>query len=324
MIHLTSDDVPTGERVQWWRDTTALMALPTWITTDPGVEFSASAKLLQMGDTDVAELQFSPLRSVRDRRLIQRSDPELWELVLVRSGTMSLEQGRNELCALPGDLVLYDTSRPFDSRAYGKDDVARIVVLHLSRHALPVPEQALRNLVAQPLPAQAGAGAVLRHFLAAVIEEMPTLEAGDTCRLGSATTDIASSFLAGVADAEGALPLHIRQQALLHEIKIFISRNLGQPLSPAEIAAAHHISVRYLHHLFRHGEPDGRSVGEFTRELRLKRCATDLTDPRLAGLGVAQIGARWAYLDAATFSRAFKARYGLSPREYRKRHLGRG
>ncbi|MFD7666860.1 helix-turn-helix domain-containing protein [Streptomyces sp. NPDC059788] len=102
---------------------------------------------------------------------------------------------------------------------------------------------------------------------------------------------------------------------LRHTIKEFIVRHLHQArLSPSEIAVAHHISVRYLHHLFRH---EGTSVSRFIREQRLERCRADLADPLQAYRGVAEIGARWGLADAAVFSRAFKKTYGISPGVYR-------
>jgi AraC-like DNA-binding protein len=93
---------------------------------------------------------------------------------------------------------------------------------------------------------------------------------------------------------------------------------LPEPLSPALIAAAHQISVRYLHHLFRQEE---QTVGEFIRNRRLERCRADLSDPRLRDRSVVEVGSRWGFTDAATFSRTFKEATGTAPGEYRRRVL---
>jgi AraC-like DNA-binding protein len=84
------------------------------------------------------------------------------------------------------------------------------------------------------------------------------------------------------------------------------------------IAAAHHISVRYLHHLF---QADGRTVCGYVREQRLERCRADLASPSLARQSVGRISARWGFPDAAVFGRAFKNAYGVSPGEFRRRSL---
>lgn len=315
VIESRSRDVPITDRFGWWCDLAARDLVPTEITSEHAADFQASATLLELGQVQVSVLEFPTLRSVRTHRLIRCSDPEMWELALVSGGSMAIEQNRSGTCVEEDDLLLYDTSRPFDTTVVR--GLARAVILHLPRVAVPLPEQALSNLVARRLPSRTGPGALLGQFLEGLAEQAATLQAAQAERLGSAAADLAVAFLASLTNADDHLPPQTRQGALLHEVKTFIVRNVRETqLSPTEIAEAHHISVRYLHHLFRQ---DKQSVGSFVRELRLERCRADLTDPRLAGLGVGEVGARWGFPDAAVFSRAFKAAYGIPPGEHRRR-----
>ena len=87
-----------------------------------------------------------------------------------------------------------------------------------------------------------------------------------------------------------------------------------EDLSPTRIAQANRISVRYLHILF---EPTGRSVSAWIQEKRLQRCREAIEDPALEGCKLADIAWQWGFKDASQFSRAFKARFGRSPRDYR-------
>jgi AraC-like DNA-binding protein len=104
-------------------------------------------------------------------------------------------------------------------------------------------------------------------------------------------------------------------QILLGRIHDFIEANLGDPdLSPGSIAAAHYISTRHLHDLFREL---GTTVAASIRERRLERCRRDLRDPVLSDRPVTAIAARWGFLDSAHFSRIFRAAYGESPTGYR-------
>jgi AraC-like DNA-binding protein len=94
-----------------------------------------------------------------------------------------------------------------------------------------------------------------------------------------------------------------------------IEERLGDPeLSPRSIAAAQFISVRYLHKLF---ETQQTSAADWIRQRRLERCARDLVDPALAGAPIGTIGARWGITNQAHLSRLFRARYGVSPSDYR-------
>jgi AraC-like DNA-binding protein len=98
-------------------------------------------------------------------------------------------------------------------------------------------------------------------------------------------------------------------------IPAFIECHLGDPgLSPAMIAAAHHVSVRTLHNLYGPGE---HTVSGWIRHRRLERCRQDLLNPELRDRPVGSIGTRWGFQDAAVFSRVFRRAYGLPPGEYR-------
>src|SRR5438046_432095 len=78
-----------------------------------------------------------------------------------------------------------------------------------------------------------------------------TLRGADGDRLGRAAVELAAAYLAGLADTENLLPPRTRAAALRSQIKAFIGDHLGDPaLSPPTVAAAQHISLRYLHRLF--------------------------------------------------------------------------
>ena len=128
-------------------------------------------------------------------------------------------------------------------------------------------------------------------------------------------TDLVTVFLAHHLDAADAVSPESRQQALMVGIHSFIEHHLGDPqLSPAVVAAADHISVRYLHRLF---QQQGSTVSGQIRQRRLERCRRDLAEPALSALPVHAVGARWGFRHAADFSRAFRVAYGMPPGEYR-------
>jgi len=107
-----------------------------------------------------------------------------------------------------------------------------------------------------------------------------------------------------------------RRHAMLTTVQGFIRQNLGDAgLSPAAVAAAHHISLRMLHQLF---HDEGLTVAGYIRARRLECCRRDLADPALGSRPAAAIAARWGFASAADFSRAFRAAHGLPPAEYRR------
>jgi AraC-like DNA-binding protein len=86
-------------------------------------------------------------------------------------------------------------------------------------------------------------------------------------------------------------------------------------LSIHQIAAEHRISPRYLQKLF---ESAGESFSQFVKFRRLERCRLDLGSPLHAQRSISEILYQWGFNDSASFSRAFRERYAMSPREYRK------
>ncbi|SOR83556.1 MULTISPECIES: helix-turn-helix domain-containing protein [Streptomyces] len=102
-------------------------------------------------------------------------------------------------------------------------------------------------------------------------------------------------------------------------VKDHILRNLSDPgLSPSDIAAAHFMSVRYLHKLF---ELERVTVGEWIRTQRLERCRRDLLRSPALGYGVAAVARRWDFVSPSHFSSAFRAAYGVTPREWQTNGL---
>lgn len=121
-----------------------------------------------------------------------------------------------------------------------------------------------------------------------------------------AFTDEVKSFAGDGSTVRRALVL----RAMRH-----IDGHLADPgLSAASVAAALGVSTGYLQHVFQSART---TVGAHVRRRRLERCRDDLADPLRAREHVAEIAMRWGFGDMPHFSRAFRERFGLSPRAHR-------
>ncbi|MEU5347180.1 helix-turn-helix transcriptional regulator [Streptomyces sp. NPDC020766] len=131
--------------------------------------------------------------------------------------------------------------------------------------------------------------------------------------------DLITAFLAHHTDTEDSVPPKSRHHALMAGIHSFFERNLADPqLSPATVAASHHISVRYLHKLF---QPQGIAVSAWIRLRRLEHCRRDLTDAQLSDKPIGFLSARWGFVHASEFTRVFRREYGIPPSAYRQEAL---
>jgi acetamidase/formamidase/AraC-like DNA-binding protein len=104
--------------------------------------------------------------------------------------------------------------------------------------------------------------------------------------------------------------------ALLERIFQTIEIRLSDPnLNYQQVASEHGISPRYLQKLF---ESIDDSFGHYVKVRRLERCRLDLRSPLHVQKSISDILFQWGFNDSASFSRAFREQYGVSPREYRK------
>jgi acetamidase/formamidase/AraC-like DNA-binding protein len=109
--------------------------------------------------------------------------------------------------------------------------------------------------------------------------------------------------------------------AILNRICQTIERNLDEPdLTPGRIALSEGISERYLQKLF---EGSGDNFTHYVRERRLQRAWADLANAADAHRTISEIAYRYGFADSAHFSRTFRQRFGLSPREFRHQEATR-
>jgi AraC-like DNA-binding protein len=192
-------------------------------------------------------------------------------------------------------------------------------MLVFPRALLPLPPSHLKDLTAVRLGPDPGVGALTSGVLTQLAANIDHLQPAEGARLATTALEVLATRLAHELDGV-AVPPSVHQRALLTRIHAFIQQHLGDPeLSPGVIAAAHHISLRYLQKLF-HAE--GTTVAGWIRACRLDRCRHDLLDPAFPTRPVRAVAARWGLVDPQHFTRVFRATYGLPPGEYRRLHLG--
>jgi len=85
-------------------------------------------------------------------------------------------------------------------------------------------------------------------------------------------------------------------------------------LTPARIAASNGLSIRAMYGLY---ASRGVSLEQSIIEQRLDGTRVDLSAPRATERSIAQIAASWGFIDASFFARRFKARFGVTPRQWR-------
>ena len=215
-------------------------------------------------------------------------------------------------CALArGDFLLVDGGAPLEF-AFGGPGEALVlrVSARVLRNHLPSPDQFC--------------GAALRAH------EGITRDAADLvrCIFGQLEDGLSAQFHGGIA--RNLLDTLGTAFAMAHEgnlsgspllcsrnarVRLRIERDLRDPaLSPSRVAARLRMAPRYLRAIF---AASNETVSAYILRRRLEECARELADPQRRRTSITEIAFGWGFNSAPHFTRSFRERFGMSPRQYR-------
>lgn len=304
--------VPPRDRTAAWHDAVCATYVPLEFVIDDPEQFSGVIRADDVGDIGVAVIKAMPHRAVRTKKLCQAmSSPEYYKVSMPLAGTATIAQDDRLAVLGNGDMAFYSTCRPYDLL----DASGAMLVLRLPESALELPPSLTRRMSARRISGKTGVGALFAPMFRQLAGDVGGLNAKQPQRVADTIREVLYTILAEATATEGLVPQDpvtvMRARALA-----VIEEHLSDPwLGPETVAAACFISTGYLHKLFR-GED--LTVSALIRTKRLARCRRALLNPANRERSVSAIGAEWGLLDAAHFSRVFKAEFGMSPSDFRR------
>lgn len=315
---IRTEDVSAGDQYDFLQDLMARTWVPMHCRFDYRPDSWAEFRACGLGAMSVVVIGGTSATVTRTPKLIARADPDMMKLVLVcGTNPCVVQQDGREAHLTTGEFAVYDTRRPYRvACGVDVDRLMGVMTFMFPPSLLPLSRNRVGELTARRIPADAGLGDLTSQFLLRLARDIDQYSPAEAARLSTAALEVLATRLARELDAQDWGTPEARRHALLTAVQAFIEQHLGDPgLSPAAIAAAHHISLRSLHQLF---HDEGLTVAGWTRQQRLRRCRRDLTDPSLADRPVVAIASRWGFASAGDFSRSFRAAHGLPPAEYRR------
>jgi AraC-like DNA-binding protein len=271
-----------------------------------------------VGDMSLAEV-YSEAQIVRHSRShVARTRNAMFFLHLQLEGESINRQDGRESFLRAGDFTLCDSMRRYDIVFTGAN---RMLVLGIPNSTLRRQVGCPECLAAIPMPGSRGASGLLSQFLRNYWGEYHQgLDEQTGGRVAVAILDL-------IGAAYTHLPQALADRSSLrtaHRIRIvnYIEANLNDPdLTPTKIAEACRMTTRYLHHLFSNQD---ETVARYVLRRRLETCSRALKSEVHSGRTVTAIAFDYGFNSPTHFGRVFRAKYNVTPREYRREHAGAG
>ncbi len=256
-----------------------------------------------------AALKFSPHSTVSVPSGTE-SDARLL-ISLHKKGPAVVSQGGRESRVEPGDVFVIDPTRPFYIET-GEIETHSVYVRAAALRAL-VPE--LELATARAIRCDSGAAALFRTLVDEVFALAPLLTEDIADDLSEALVHLLAPVVRSSVNAAEKCPSRL---AALHRQRIlrFARDNLWDSnLDGNSIAKGVNLSPRHVYQIF---DAEDKPLMRWVWSERLVRCHRDLEQPSLQSKSIGEIAFQWGFSNVSHFSRAFKAEFGVTPRDHRR------
>jgi AraC-like DNA-binding protein len=299
-------ELPSKDRLSYWVDAICDTFVHLDCTPQSDAPFFGEIRDVPVGVLRIGTVTSVAQTVFRSPRQIARAPKEICFLAIQESGRSYVTQDGREAELRPGDIAFFDSTRP---HSLTFDGSFRQHVLHMPRPSVMQCLGRSEPFTAIRIDGGIGMGSLLAPLLRDLPSSLPRIPAAIHQRISENLLNLVATALMSVDDT---MPISAAQT--LARVKLWIEAHLGEALSAERIAGACKISVRHLNRLF---AGEGTSLMAHVWERRLRRCHRELTSPTTRRSSIGEIAFAAGFLDLSHFSRAYRTRFGCTPREAR-------
>jgi len=277
-------------------------------------DFFGELRARSVGDLGISTITTDAYDVFRTDSSISQSSDDDFIVSVQTAGSSTIRQLDREVILKPGDFTIYDSTMPYHLHFANRLSqlVIKVPRKHLKKH-LQSPE----TLTALHVKGGKGIAQITTKFAQTLFNETDALDHNTQAQVAETFVSLLTTSIREATSEMERAPRNKATQLL--RIKQFIAHNLrNSELDLQVIANSQNISERYLHTLF---ESESITPSRFIWNERLKSAHIDLSNPLLSHRNISEICFSWGFSDTTHFSRAFKGKYELSPRAFRKTSL---
>lgn len=313
-VYYSINSTSSGDWASYWKNACGR----TYFALEPKYrepeQFAGTLLTWDLGKVRASRYTADAARYERNPRHLRSSIDEDFLLTFPRRGAFRFKQlGRKAHCP-PGSFFVERSDEPF---VLSHDTTAELLVAKINsrdiRTYLPRPER----FCAIAFDCDHSAGGLLVDLLNISEARGPELTAENKALLGRQFIELLAVAVESDPSAISSGESSVRF-AHLQRINATISQRYSETkLTPADVASACGISLRYLHDLCSN---DGASFGERLRQTRLDMVQRALLN-RSGRRSITDIALSAGFSDMSSFSRTYRRAFSESPRETRARAL---
>jgi len=272
---------------------------------------AGTLKIHELGPIEALRFDGGPGEKHAELELTGRARERSYAFLLVLRGAAELRHYGHESLLEAGDFVLLNRTAPYSLVLTG---AGAFIALRVAPRDLRAYLPSSEHFCGRPLRAADGISEGTAELVQSIVNQLETgLDAEFRSRIARNLLDTLATAFSIVLDGEfEGSPIICDRNA---RVRLFVERNLRDPeLKPSGIAASLRMSPRYLRAIFAASK---ETVSAYILRRRLEECARELGDPKLADHSITDIAFGWGFNSGPHFTRSFRNRFQLSPREYR-------
>jgi len=316
---ITTEGVPPGERLEFWRDIVARGAMQFRMEPLGPVDDAPHAEMRLAAIGGLSLVRFESaflLRYGRTRAELARSQAPYYFMQLQLAGRCQLRRGEEQFSLEVGDGCVEDPLREFEMTFAALDNGRRrTLVVGFPKEAMTTRMPRLESLHGTVLRRNMPLARLLAGYLLNGFDVADDLTPEAATLFGEHAVELLTQSLRE-SWAEAPQPSEAWREALFVRACRLVRLRHGDPrLAPEPLARELGVSTRLLHRIFaEHGETVMKRV--FAE--RVDRAAKLLGAPEAAHRTVTDIAFSCGFNDSSHFGRVFAAEMLMTPTEWRR------
>jgi AraC family transcriptional regulator, positive regulator of tynA and feaB len=303
-----TQSLPLADRFAYWREVLceAFTSLDSKAHETP--DRRSVVTLHEFADVNGVDLSSFSQRISHGLPEIQRYKDDFYFVNYQIDGRCGVEQDGRQICAAPGQFYLVDTTRPYHLEFM---DSFHTISFRVPRGQLGPLIGDPRRMTARVVDEREPLGNLAGTYMRELLRTAPEVPSDARTTLADTLSRLIALAVSAQAPREAESLGHTRR-AFHDAIQRYVCERSADPeLSVGAVANRFRISPRTVQSIF------AERGGSFTQTLLDRRLEAARNALAERGASITEIALDSGFGDISYFGRAFRQRYGCSPREWR-------